>query len=66
MSDQIEQRILPKLIGLDMQMPGVDDAISTISKILEEVDDENLIRKIKANDNNDYFQWRGLDRTVTD
>jgi len=63
-SDQIEQRILPKLIGLDMQHPGVDEALRAITKILEEVNDEGLSTKINANRRDDYFQWTGLDRTV--
>jgi len=62
-ADQIEQKILPKLMGLNPQDPNVQKAIATINKILSEVDDDVLQAKINACSQDDYFQWSGIDRS---
>ncbi len=62
-ADQIEQKILPKLMGLNPQDPNVQKAIATINKILNEVDDDVLQNKINECSQDDYFQWSGIDRS---
>jgi hypothetical protein len=61
-ADQIEQRILPKLRGIEL-----DDAqkpLATIRKILQECGDPQLLSAFNqgANDRQTFI-WRGLDRT---
>lgn len=63
-ADQIEQRILPKLIGLDMHQPGSARALNEISAVLDELEDANLKVQLARNQREDYFQWTGLDRTA--
>lgn len=62
-ADQIEQKILPKLMGLNPQDPNVQKAIATINKILNQVDDDVLQNKINECSQDDYFQWSGIDRS---
>ncbi|MCC9601022.1 AAA family ATPase [Stieleria sp. JC731] len=62
-ADQIEQKILPKLMGLNPQDPSVQRAFGTIDRILEKVDDDALKTKIEICRKDDYFQWTGIDRT---
>lgn len=62
-ADQIEQKILPKLMGLNPQEPSVQKAFSTIDHILDEVDDDALKEKIDDCRKDDYFQWSGIDRS---
>lgn len=62
-ADQIEQKILPKLMGLNPKDTNVQKAIEVINKILNEVDDDALQAKIYACSQDDYFQWSGIDRS---
>ncbi len=62
-ADQIEQKILPKLMGLNPQDPNVQRAFGVIHNILEEVDDNVLKAKIDHCCQDDYFQWTGIDRS---
>ncbi|TWT48982.1 AAA family ATPase [Botrimarina hoheduenensis] len=64
LADQIEQRVLPKLIGLDMHQPGSAKALNEISAVLDELEDANLKEQLARNQREDYFQWTGLDRTA--
>lgn len=63
-ADQIEQKILPKLMGLNPQDPKMKKAIGAINQILEQVDDDSLSERIESCCKDDYFQWTGLDRSV--
>ncbi len=65
LADQIEQRVLPKLIGLDMHQPGSTRALSEISAVLDELEDARLREQLARNQREDYFQWTGLDRTAS-
>ncbi len=62
-ADQIEQKILPKLMGLNPQDTNVKKAIAAINRILDEVDDDALQDKINTCSQDDYFQWSGIDRS---
>ena len=62
-ADQIEQKILPKLMGLNPQDPSVQRAFGTIDRILDKVDDDALKTKIDICRKDEYFQWTGIDRT---
>lgn len=62
-ADQIEQKILPKLMGLNPQDPSVQRAFGTIDRILDKVDDDALKTKIEICRKDDYFQWTGIDRS---
>ncbi len=62
-ADQIEQKILPKLMGLNPQDTSVRNAFSTIDRILENVDDDVLKNRIDICRKDDYFLWTGIDRT---
>jgi MoxR-like ATPase len=62
-SDQIEQKILPKLIGLNPQESRVKEVLSDLKKVLETVKDDLLISQIDSCCGEDYFQWTGLDRS---
>ena len=61
-ADQIEQKILPKLMGLNPQDPSVQRVFATIDRILDGVDDEALKSRIELCRKDDYFQWTGIDR----
>jgi predicted nucleic acid-binding Zn-ribbon protein len=63
-SDQIEQKILPKLRGVDPTDPKVRRAFDVVFDVLkhEEVKDELLIEHLQRSNNDNYFQWTGLDR----
>jgi hypothetical protein len=62
-ADQIEQKILPKLMGLNPQDPKMQKAIGVINRILGQVDDDSLRKRIDSCCKDDYFQWTGLDRS---
>jgi hypothetical protein len=63
-ADQIEQRVLPKLIGLDLHQAGSANALSSIARVLDEIDDDKLKEQLEKSRREDYFQWTGLDRTA--
>lgn len=62
MADQIEQRILPRLRGLEMDEHQIP--LGSIQKIIEEIDDPLLLTAFKdgMNQGTGTFLWRGLDR----
>jgi hypothetical protein len=62
-SDQIEQKILPKLMGLNPNDPKAERAFKAIDQILEDVNDDALKQKIDDCRKDDYFQWSGIDRS---
>jgi len=61
MADQIEQRILPRLRGID-----VEDARASMRKIeaiIEDLEDGPLLRAFRAGQQSPTFLWRGIDRS---
>ncbi len=64
MADQIELKLLPKFRGLDPQENNVRQAIGTLQRIIEELDDEPLLAAVRqaARSSEHQFAWHGLDR----
>lgn len=63
MADQIEQRIMPKLRGVEVD--EYQKPLKEIQKVIEECQDELLINAFRrgADSQQQVFIWRGLDRT---
>jgi hypothetical protein len=63
MADQIEQRIMPKLRGLETG--DADQPLQEIRSVIDELEDEPLGKAFKegAESSQQIFIWRGLDRT---
>jgi hypothetical protein len=64
MADQIELKLLPKLRGLDPQENNVRQALSTLQRVIEELNDEPLLAAVReaARSGEHQFAWHGLDR----
>jgi len=64
MADQIEQKILPKLRGLDATMPEVEQALARLTDLLNELDDRLLVNAINdcRGSGEHLFTWQGVDR----
>lgn len=62
MSDQIEQRILPKLRGIDLEEHK--GPLDGIGKLIDAVGDGGLKTAYESCRNGSIFMWRGLDRTA--
>jgi hypothetical protein len=62
MADQIEQRIMPKLRGIEIADAG--GPIHRIQSIIDDCDDQPLLNAFKqGSSNQQIFIWRGIDRT---
>ena len=66
LADQIEQRILPKLRGVDVTEQSGRRAIDDVKEIIMEVDDEKLLEAVErgADHGTDLFVWSGVDRSA--
>ena len=65
-SDQIEQRIMPKLRGLDHQEPGGRDALAAVLRVVEELKDTDLEAAIELGmqaNGGSSFAWYGVTRS---
>ncbi len=65
-ADQVEQKILPKLRGCDMNMPASGKSLNEIEKVIDELDDKELkdafrISLDNANETG-IFLWQGVTR----
>lgn len=62
MADQIEQRILPKLRGIDLEEQGAH--ITEIRSLIDELEDKALAAAFEASKSKESntFIWRGVDR----
>ena len=62
MADQIEQRIMPKLRGVEVV--DADKPLRQIQAVIEECEDQLLLNAFKqgADSQQQIFIWRGLDR----
>jgi hypothetical protein len=61
MADQIEQRILPKLRGIDVE--DARPALEKIRKVIAELEDDRLTNAFQAGyQDQASFIWRGIDR----
>jgi hypothetical protein len=63
MADQIEQRILPKLRGIDLEEQS--GHIAEIRALVDELKDASLLKAFDASSNKEAntFIWRGVDRS---
>ena len=64
LADQIEQRILPKLRGIDPKQDLEMDAINRLVDIVrKDLADEPMADQIVAASNHHAFHWSGIDRS---
>jgi hypothetical protein len=69
-ADQIEQKIIPKLRGLDMNdsNSNTNECINELANIIDELDDRPLSNAFIAakNESNNMgmFTWRGVTRSL--
>ena len=63
MADQIEQRIMPKLRGIELD--EAEQPLEKIRSVIKECEDESLLKAFNqgANSQKQVFIWKGLDRT---
>jgi hypothetical protein len=65
LADQIEQRVMPKLRGVDPSTADGSEALEIISAVVAQLDDPDLSQAIKkgrdANEGS-QFVWFGVDR----
>ena len=65
LADQIEQRILPKLRGVDVNEQFGSRAIAEVKEVIKEVDDAPLHDAVERGaDGGDLFVWSGVDRST--
>jgi len=67
LADQLEQKVLPKFRGLDIQDQAGRDAIEKVRRIVDELDDRVLKKAIDrgADEAHEHqFVWRGVDRAL--
>jgi hypothetical protein len=65
LSDQVEQRVLPKLRGVDSQDDDGQNAIDQVRKLVNSLEDAALEREIRSGADAQHghqFVWRGIDR----
>lgn len=62
MSDQIEQKILPKLRGFDPGDREFKSTVNSINSVLTELNDQLLIEAVKGAMGGHQFTWMGVDR----
>ncbi len=66
-ADQVEQKILPKLRGCDMNLPAASSSLDQIESVIAAVDDEELLDAYRlalgnAKDTG-IFLWQGVTRS---
>ena len=64
MADQLEQKIFPKLRGLDLASDKVNLCLTTISRKLESYDHEmsEQFNRVSNINNTEMFLWKGMSR----
>lgn len=61
-ADQLEQKIIPKLIGLDPTMDESHATYTELEGVIQELDDPALLTAFEAARDKPFFQWSGVDR----
>jgi len=61
-ADQVEQRILPKLRGVDLSLEAAKSAVTGVLRVVTALGDEPLEQAIRAGDTGQQFLWMGVDR----
>ncbi len=67
LADQVEQKVLPKLRGLDLQDAAVDAVLDGVKKIVGRLGDgtlEEAIDEGRDQQRGHQFVWRGIDRAA--
>ena len=65
MADQVEQKVLPKLRGIDVSHQQAMEALNIVERVLEVLDDTQLLEAVKeCHQDSTYgtFNWRGVTR----
>jgi hypothetical protein len=62
MADQVEQRIFPRLRGIEPDLPMAQAALTTIRKVIDQLDDDPLRNAFKQSIESDTFIFRGVER----
>ena len=65
-ADQIEQRILPKLRGVDVTEQAGRRAVDEVKDVVTRLDDDRLLDAVErgADQGTDLFVWSGVDRST--
>ena len=69
LADQIEQRVLPKLRGIDPSERDGNNALRQVQDVATQLGDDELARAIeqgKLGGHGHSFLWHGVDRTMSD
>lgn len=66
MADQIEQRIFPRLRGIEPDHVHAQAALSTIGRLIDQLGDEPLRRAFRESTESDTFIFRGVERGEDD
>jgi hypothetical protein len=61
-ADQLEQRILPKLRGIEHEDESAQEALNAIHKLSQDLGDDLLAASIQQGMDAPLFQWSGVDR----
>ena len=62
LADQIEQRVLPKLRGVDPNDSAASDCIAQVIEVVKGLGDDELVEAINNACKGHSFWWQGLDR----
>ena len=63
-ADQIEQRIMPRLRGLDPREHAISTAFDSLGDLLKKLDDPLLVESFEQGRRGDLFLWAGVDRAA--
>lgn len=65
-ADQVEQKIIPKLRGIDLGSTHANECLSDVETVISELNDEELSSTFEVarmeSENLGMFQWRGVTR----
>jgi hypothetical protein len=62
LADQIEQRILPKLRGIDLSLETAKRAVNTVGAVVQTLGDLPLVQAVRDGQAGQQFLWMGVDR----
>jgi len=65
-ADQVEQKVLPKLRGIDVSQQQATEALNIVESVLEQLDDDVLLEAVReCHQDATYgtFNWRGVTRS---
>jgi len=65
-ADQIELKLLPKLVGIDKNDDGVEDVYTIITDIISDLEDTELQSSFEQAKDALFFSWNGVNRTINE